>query len=241
MFYPGQIHHTPKLAEKIPAKVIHTTGMSMIPDICNMYILLTAATAFEIQMAIDYLKKSRLAAKHDIEPLVTGVGSLATAHSLVRQIVRRKPDLIVQAGIAGCFTDIVPGEVVVIQEEILGDLGVWEGQQFKSLFDLGLREKNVFPFSNGLLMNPYEKLMALSSLAKVRSITVNEITTDSSRIRWYQQNLAPVVESMEGGSLHYVCLQEGVPFLQIRSISNRIGERDKTKWDIQGALRHLND
>jgi len=215
--------------------------MTLIPDICNMYILLAAATAPEIQKAIDYLAKSPLAAKLDIEPLITGVGSLAASYALMRHIVRRKPDLIIQAGIAGCFTDRVPGEVVVVEGEVLGDLGVWEEQAFKSLFDLGLSGNNAFPFSNGLLMNPYEKLMGLPSLEKVRGITVNEISTDKHRIGWYQQNLSPVVESMEGGSLHYICLQEGVPFIQIRAVSNRIGERDKTKWDIAAALRHLND
>jgi futalosine hydrolase len=45
---------------------------------------------------------------------------------------------------------------------------------------------------------------------------------------------------MEGGGLHYVCLQEKIPFLQLRSISNDIGERDKTKWDIRTAIANLN-
>jgi len=52
--------------------------------------------------------------------------------------------------------------------------------------------------------------------------------------------MAPVVESMEGGGLHYVCLQEHIPFLQLRSVSNAIGERDKTKWDIKAAITNLN-
>ncbi len=29
-------------------------------------------------------------------------------------------------------------------------------------------------------------------------------------------------------------------FLQLRSVSNEIGVRDKTKWDIKGAISHLN-
>jgi futalosine hydrolase len=75
----------------------------------------------------------------------------------------------------------------------------------------------------------------------VRAISVNEITTDAVRIGWYQQNGSPIVESMEGGALHYVCLQENIPFLQIRSVSNEVGVRDKTKWDIPTAVRRLNE
>jgi futalosine hydrolase len=45
---------------------------------------------------------------------------------------------------------------------------------------------------------------------------------------------------MEGAALHYVCLQENIPFVQIRSVSNYVGERDKTKWKIQEAIENLN-
>jgi futalosine hydrolase len=45
---------------------------------------------------------------------------------------------------------------------------------------------------------------------------------------------------MEGAALHYVCLQENIPFLQIRSISNRVGERDKAKWEFKEAIKNLN-
>src|ERR1700761_6913624 len=101
--------------------------MSMITDICSMHILLAAATAFEIQPAIDFLEKplSRPPG-HEIRTLITGVGSLSTVYSLIRQIDRHRPDVITQAGIAGCFTRRSSGEVVVVREETLADQGVWE-------------------------------------------------------------------------------------------------------------------
>ncbi len=51
----------------------------------------------------------------------------------------------------------------------------------------------------------------------------------------------PVVESMEGAALHYVCLMENIPFLQIRTVSNLMGERDKTRWKIKEAIKSLNE
>jgi len=204
-----------------------------------MYILLVAATTFEIQPVIDRLNNLP-PPPHEIATLITGVGSIATTYTLMRQIGRKKPDIIIQAGIAGCFTHRAPGEVVAIKEESLADLGVWEDARFKTLFDLNLTPPDMPPFSNGLLINPYKELLALSGLEPVRAITVNEISTDNTRIEWIQQNTAPVVESMEGGGFHYVCLQENIPFLQLRSVSNDIGERDKTKWDIRAAITNLN-
>jgi futalosine hydrolase len=46
---------------------------------------------------------------------------------------------------------------------------------------------------------------------------------------------------MEGAAFHYVCLLEKIPFLQLRSISNLIGERDKTKWKMEKAIQNLNE
>ena len=206
-----------------------------------MHILLVAATSFEIQPAIDQLKEDPpLIEGQGTEVLITGIGSLPTAYSLMRQIGRQRPDIIIQAGIAGCFIPGRTGEVLVIKEEVLGDLGVQEGGQFKTVFDLGLTDLNTLPFSNGLLVNPHQTLLDLPGLEKVRGITINEISTDAARIGWYQQNMAPVVESMEGGALHFTCLKEEVPFLQVRSVSNDIGVRDKSKWDIRTAISRLN-
>lgn len=212
-----------------------------------MDILLAAATSFEIQPTIDFLRArptnpaGHAPAPHPISTLITGVGSTATAWSLMRQIDRHPPDLVIQAGIAGCFTGKPPGEVLIVEEEVLADLGVWEDHRFKTLFDLKLTDPDTPPFSAGRLINPYRRLLHLAALETVRSATVNEITTDPDRIRWHQQNTAAVVEGMEGGALHYVCLQEKIAFLQLRSVSNDVGVRDKTKWDIRSALSRLNE
>src|SRR5579859_1902869 len=193
-----------------------------------MEILLVAATTFEIQPTIDYLReltgKDR---RHSVTPLITGVGGLATTWALTRQIDRGRPGLVLQAGIAGCFTGRKYGEVFVVREELLADLGVWEKGRFKTLFDMRLAEPDHFPFAGGALVNPYGELLTLTGLEPVRGMTVNEITTDAKRIGYHQQNTAAVVESMEGGPMHYVCQQAGVPFLQLRSVSNAVGIRDK--------------
>jgi futalosine hydrolase len=45
---------------------------------------------------------------------------------------------------------------------------------------------------------------------------------------------------MEGAALHYVCLMENIPFLQIRSISNYAGQRNKAKWNFNDSIQNLN-
>lgn len=207
-----------------------------------MYLLLAAATAAEIQPVIDHLEKNDLILQpHKVEVLITGVGAVATTWSLTHTIYSHRPDLIIQAGIAGCFREYEPGKTLAIAEDNFGDLGVWENNRFNTIFDLKLADGNHPPYTNGSLVNPNKKLLQLSTLEQVKAITVNEITTDTKRIAWYLQNVSPVVESMEGAAFHYVCLKENIPFIQVRSVSNFIGERDKAKWNLKQAITQLNE
>lgn len=207
-----------------------------------MEILLVAATSFEIQPTIDHFQdRARGNGLISLTTLIAGIGSLATTYALTRQIGEARPDVVLQAGIAGCFTDKRAGEVLVVKEEVLADVGVWEEQRFRSIFDMGLADPDGFPFTGGRLVNPHPGLLGITDLEQVRGMTVNEISTDTRRISWHQQNTSAVVESMEGGAFHYACLQAGLPFLQVRSISNAIGIRDKTKWNIPLAIARLNE
>jgi futalosine hydrolase len=206
-----------------------------------MYILLAAATTFEIQPTVDALRWSPTGTGLEIRPLITGVGAMAAAWSIMRQIGNKRPDLILQAGIAGCLTDKPPGEVLAVEEDQFSDQGVWEEGRFKSIFDMKLADADAFPFTGGRMVNPYRQLLTLTGLPSVGALTVNEITTNPERINWYQQNTTAIVESMEGGALHYIALQEAVPFLQLRAVSNAVGIRDKTKWNIKLAIARLNE
>ena len=204
-----------------------------------MHILLAAATIVEIQPTVDYLA-TRQSHPH-VSTLITGVGCLSTTWSLMRQVEKDPPDLIIQAGIGGSFTGRRPGEVFAVFDETPADLGVWEDGRFRTLFDLRLADPDEAPFSNGRLLNPHKPLLALSGLEAVSSVTVNEISTNPDRIKGYRQYTSATLESMEGAALHYVCLQERIAFLQIRSVSNDVGIRDKSKWNIPLAIRQLNE
>lgn len=47
------------------------------------------------------------------------------------------------------------------------------------------------------------------------------------------------IESMEGAAFFEACLRHGVPFAEIRAVSNFVGETDRSRWDIPLALRQL--
>jgi hypothetical protein len=49
----------------------------------------------------------------------------------------------------------------------------------------------------------------------------------------------PLVEAMEGFGVLRAAEQAGVPAVEVRAISNALGEEDRARWDIDGALAAL--
>ena len=171
----------------------------------------------------------------------SGIGMLAASFALTKLAIEDKPDLIIQVGIAGTFDTTQPlGTVVVINEETLGDLGVEEDGKWKDLFDLKLEKSSYHPFEKRKLPNQWLTKYNLLGLHEVSGITVNEISTNQERIQKLMKKYNPTIESMEGAALHYVARETSIPFIQIRAISNYIGERDKSNWQMKLAIDNLN-
>lgn len=204
---------------------------------------MAAATKQEIEPLRHYLAERLYLQKHrQVDVLLTGVGSLATAYALSKEISRQRPDIAIQAGIGGSFHPLFcPGKMVAVKEEIIGDLGVMQNDKWHTLFDLGLMEEDDHPWNEGKLLNPYKELLSKLELEKVKAITVNRISTEEHFIKEIRDKFCPVVESMEGAAFHYVCLKESIPFIQLRSISNMVGERDKSKWKLKESIEVLNN
>lgn len=202
-----------------------------------MKIVVTAATINEWMPASKIIGN-----RPDIQFHKSGVGMLATAVSLTKLIFEEKPDLIIQVGIAGTFDqELLLGKVVSVSNETIGDIGVMEGGRWKDIFEMGLEQDDNYPYKNRLLPNEWLTKFNLLKLDEVNAITINEISTDEEHIHQLIKTYSPTIESMEGAALHYVCREMNIPFLQVRSISNYVGERDKTEWQIKLAIDNLNE
>ena len=204
-----------------------------------MKILVAAATPIEISPFLKQLREDPLIFSNT-DVLITGIGLTATTYTLSQQFQIYKPDLVIQAGVGGCFDKTKPlGTVVAVKQETIADQSVIEINQLKTLFDLKLIPHNQFPYRNGWLINKNELLKNIK-LQKVKGISVNEITTSKKKMMFYENHFSPVVESMEGAALHYTCLMENIPFIQIRAVSNYIAERNKKKWNMKESVDNLN-
>lgn len=196
-----------------------------------MQILLVAATELEIA---PFVKDNPF-----VDILITGVGIHATTYHLTKKIHQLNYDMIIQAGIAGTIDkQIKAAKVFAIETDRFSDIGIIEKNEIKSLFDANLAEENAHPFWQGGLHNKTPFLQDCG-LEICDALTVNLVSDDSRQSLSQGKRYNAMLETMEGAAFHYVCLQEEVPFLQIRSVSNTVGERDKSKWYLEKSIETL--
>ena len=69
-------------------------------------------------------------------------------------------------------------------------------------------------------------------------ITVATVTASSARSGRLHRHHGALVENMEGAGAAHVAALYDIPFVEIRSVSNRVGDRDKRRWDLPLAFKN---
>lgn len=171
--------------------------------------------------------------------LITGVGMLATAVSLSKILAGHTVQRIINIGICGSFrSDLVPGKVVQVIRDELGDFGAEDQTGFLSPFDLGFVQPHDPRFVNRRL----QSLIPLDAglrLPVMNGVTVNTVHGSADSIRQFKERCDADVESMEGAAVFYVAADFGIPVLQVRAVSNFVEPRNRAAWKIKEALAAL--
>ena len=181
--------------------------------------------------------------EHQVDVLTTGVGMVATAVWCSRALAAEHYDLALNFGLCGSFEPSIPvGAVVHVTSDRIAELGAEDGEHFITIHDLQLLDKNDFPFENGMLVNgAIPPLAPLQPLRQVAGITVNTVHGSEKTIDAVRERVQPDVESMEGAAFMYASLIAGVPFAQVRAVSNVVERRNRSAWKIEQAIRALGE
>jgi futalosine hydrolase len=168
--------------------------------------------------------------------IVTGVGMVATAARCARELARRRVDVALNLGLCGSFDpSLGPGDVVHVVRDRIAELGAEDDEAFLTLADIGLTADTVFvnaqPPANA----------ALRGLRQADGITVNTVHGCGRSIAAVVARFQPQVESMEGAGFMCACLDAGVPFAEVRAVSNVVERRNRSAWRIQEAIAALTD
>lgn len=216
-----------------------------------MNILLVSATALEIRPLLGHLEFIRKGSEYldhylwgnsMIDVLVPGIGMTIGSYYMGKQLASAKYDIAINAGICGSYSEnLEVGTVVEVIEDRFPELGAEDDDQFITVFDMGLSDRDKYPFTNGILTSgSLPGSETLKQLKKVRSNTVNTIHGNRNTIEKVKALFPADVETMEGAAFFYSCLTEKLPCAQVRSVSNNVEERSRTKWDITLAVKNLN-
>lgn len=175
------------------------------------------------------------------EVKLAGVGPVAAAISTTTALMNGEYGLVISAGIAGGFEGRAEiGDIVVSTDIVAADLGVETPDGFSSVDELGFGTSRV----------QVDKPAADRAIGALKAggiaasygpiVTVSTATgTAATAARLADRVPGVVAEGMEGYGVAAAAQARGVPALEIRAISNRVGPRDRSAWRIGDALGSL--
>lgn len=169
--------------------------------------------------------------RHGVDVLVTGVGPVEAACSVSRALAQERYRLVVGAGLAGAFDGAAKiGDGVVVALDAM-QLSLENGQSISLPGGERTVERS---HSDAHLVAQ----LSVRGFAKLHGITVARVTsTEETAARLAR--LGAQVESMEGFAVLRAAERAGIPAIELRGISNRVGSRERAGWDFEAGLAGL--
>jgi nucleoside phosphorylase len=150
--------------------------------------------------------------------LICGVGPVEAAATTAAELMVARPDAVLHVGIAG-GRGITPGSLAIGSESVYADLSA----------EIPLVERVV----------PDAELVAAAREALPYAIALPIATSGAVAQGHIPHEFR--VEGMEGFGVLRACAIAGVPALEVRAISNDLGEPDRSRWRIRRALEVLDE
>ncbi len=177
--------------------------------------------------------------------LTTGIGKTNVGLALGAALEVCRPGLLLSVGVAGAF----PGcgleveDVAVARSELYGDEGVALADGFRAMEEIGLplwegpggRFFTRFPADSRVAAALEEAAAAGGRVVVGDFLTLSTVTGTAARAEELSGRFGAVCETMEGAAVAHAAAARGVPFGELRGISNRVGPRDRPSWRLEAA------
>lgn len=217
-------------------------------------IILACATELESRAALNGRSSGRATGPErtevggrEILACVVGIGPVAAALS-IGALLERFPETagVLNLGICGSFdTGLVPlGSPCVASAEIWPEYGVRRSAPSEEAFTHQMLPDLPLEPVNRLDLDPVVTAKAMGLALPGHwpsgpSLTVAGVSGDPERAAELRNRHGAATENMEGFSLALAARRVGIPFLEVRTVSNPVGGRDKRQWDFRLALDAL--
>ena len=166
-----------------------------------------------------------------VEILASGVGPVEAAIGVANALARARYDAVINAGIGGAFRgSAAVGDAVLVADETLADFGL-EGGGALALPGGAVLAERVAADAACI------SRCAPARLPLVRGLTVAQVTATDTTAKRLRERYGADVESMEGFSVLRAAAVASVPAIEVRGISNLVGDRASSGWDFAAGAR----
>ncbi|MFZ0030821.1 MAG: hypothetical protein WAK84_02990 [Candidatus Cybelea sp.] len=170
--------------------------------------------------------------REEVATLVTGVGPIEAACALAAALTSSRYRLVVNAGLAGTFDGAARiGDGVVVGDETI-ELNLESGAPLT--LPAGVKLIDSASSAAPLVARLHGK-----GFPVLRGVTVARVTSSEATARRLAGELGAQVESMEGFAALRAAALAGVPAIELRGISNRCGDRERSGWNFTAGLAGL--
>ena len=173
------------------------------------------------------------------EILVCGVGKTGAAAATAARLARGGVAGVLSFGVAGAFpaSGLGVGDVIVADEVAVIDEGLETGAAFVPFARPGMD----VPGAAWTKCDPSIVRVAATSeafrVARGRIATVS-VCAGSERLALERSACGALAEGMEGAAVAHAASLFGVPFAELRGISNLCGPRDGARFELGLAIRN---
>ena len=217
-------------------------------------IIILSATAFEqgrVREGVGEAVRQEVAGREWVSGKVrgqevvlveTGIGAVNAAHALTCVLQERRPDWVLQVGVGGAYPEggLGIGDLAWARGENYGDLGVRTEEGWQSAEVIGIpvlttdaEYYNCFPLA-GEWVDRAAEILTEAEVGPF--VTVQECSGTDALGLERGERFGALCENMEGAAAAHVCALYGVPFVELRAMSNRVERRDRDRWDLPLAI-----
>jgi futalosine hydrolase len=150
--------------------------------------------------------------------LVCGVGPVEAAAATARALGSDRPEAVLHVGLAG-GAGVDVGTLVLGTEAVYADIAA------------------AIPVISRVEPDP--DLVAGAKEAVLEAVALPIATSAAVRGPCGSEPQGPFVEAMEGFAVLRACKLAGVPALEVRAVSNLLGEENRERWEIRRGLDAL--
>ncbi len=173
----------------------------------------------------------------DVIACAGGVSKVNAAMATQLLISLYQPDLVLNAGVAGCFEDMLIGSIVLAEGFLQHDVDT------SALGDpVGLVSTvNRVQFPTSDLDRAKSAMDRVGVPYRTGWVATGDwFATDTPRAHWIADTFHPLLCDMEGCADAQVCLRNGVPFMSVKSVSDCLFEHHDFVFNFPTAMRDLN-